>query len=119
MDRHYGNIQLCTMVDTRKPLPLHYLDQRLVYIIDQVEYGVHGRLHIYPLCGIIDVPWHRHQVEGINGFCVSSERHWLSGVKEFAKGSKRPQSDSNQRPLDCQSRALTAEPRRPEEPITY
>ena len=29
------------------PLPLHYFDQRRVYIIDQVDYGVHDRLHIY------------------------------------------------------------------------
>ena len=44
---------------------------------------------------------------------VSSERHWQSGVKEFAKVSKRPQQDSNPRPLDCQSHALTTEPPRP------
>ena len=25
-------------------------------------------LHIYPLCGIFYFPWHRHQIEGINGF---------------------------------------------------
>ena len=30
-----------------QPLPLHYFDQRRVYIIDQVDYGVHDRLHIY------------------------------------------------------------------------
>ena len=32
-------------------------DQRRVDIIDQVEYGVHGRLHIYPLCDIFYFPW--------------------------------------------------------------
>ena len=36
------------------------LDQRRVDIIDQVEYGVHDRLHIYPLCGIFYFLWHRH-----------------------------------------------------------
>ena len=45
-------------------------------------------------------------------FSVSSERHWQSRVKEIAKVSKRPQWDSNPRPLDCQSRALTSEPQR-------
>ena len=43
-------------------------------------------------------------------FSGSSERHWQSGVNEIAKVSKRPQQDSNQRPLDCQSHALTTEP---------
>ena len=26
--------------------------------------GVHDRLHVCPLCGIIYFPWHRHQIEG-------------------------------------------------------
>ena len=43
-------------------------DQCRVDIIDQVEYGVHDWLHIYPLCGIFYFPWHRHQIEGTNGF---------------------------------------------------
>ena len=43
-------------------------DQRRVDIIDQVEYGVHDRLHIYPLCGIFYFPWHRHQIEETIGF---------------------------------------------------
>ena len=43
-------------------------DQRRVDIIDQVEYGVHNRLHIYPLCGIFYFPWHRHQMEETDGF---------------------------------------------------
>ena len=42
-------------------------DQRSVDIIDQVEYGVHDRLPIYPLCGIFYSPWHRHQMEETNG----------------------------------------------------
>ena len=24
--------------------------------------------HVYPLCGIFHFPWHRHQIEGTNGF---------------------------------------------------
>ena len=32
------------------------VDQRRVDIIDQVEYGVHDRLHIHPLCGIFYFP---------------------------------------------------------------
>ena len=34
----------------------------------RLECGVHDRLHIYPLCGIFYFPWHRHQIEGTNGF---------------------------------------------------
>ena len=37
-------------------LPLHYFDQHCVDIIDQVEYEVHNRLLIYPLCGIFSSP---------------------------------------------------------------
>ena len=37
----------------------------------RLEGGVHDRLHIYPLCGIFYFPWHRHQIEGTNGFLVS------------------------------------------------
>ncbi len=37
-------------------IPLQYFDQHRVYIIDQVEYGVHDRLHVYPLCGIFYFP---------------------------------------------------------------
>ena len=29
----------------------------------------------YSLCGIVYSPWHRHQIEGTNGFSVSSERY--------------------------------------------
>ncbi len=45
-------------------------NQRRLDIIDQIKlkYGVHNRLHIYPLCGIFYFHWHRHQVEGTNGF---------------------------------------------------
>ena len=42
-------------------------DQRHVNISDQVEYGVHDRLNIYPLCRIFYFPWHRHQIELIEG----------------------------------------------------
>ena len=43
----------------------------------RLECGVHDRLHIYPLCGIFDFPWHRHQIQVIKttAFSVSSERH--------------------------------------------
>ena len=43
-------------------------DQRRVDVIDQVEYGVHGRSHIYPMCGIVHFPWHRHQIEETDDF---------------------------------------------------
>ena len=49
-------------------LPYILFDQRRVDIIDQVEHGVHDRLHIYPRCGIFYFPWRRHQIEGTNGF---------------------------------------------------
>ena len=69
-------------------------DQRRVDVIDEVEYEVHDRLHIYPLRGIFYFPWHRHQIEGPTAFSVSSERHWQSGVNEIAKVSKRYQTVS-------------------------
>ena len=34
-------------------------------------FGVDDRLHIYgiyPLCGLFYFPWHRHQIEGTDGF---------------------------------------------------
>ena len=46
--------------------------------------GVHDRLHIYPLCGIFYFPWHRHQIEGTNGFyCLirKTERFTISNVE--------------------------------------
>ena len=46
--------------------------------------GVHDRLHIYPLCGIFYFPWHRHQIEGANGFyCLirKTERFTISNVE--------------------------------------
>ena len=43
-------------------------DQRHVDIIDHVDHRLHDRLHICPLCGIFYFPWHRHQIEGTNGF---------------------------------------------------
>ena len=80
----------------------------------KVGSGVHDS-YTFPVQtdGIFYFPWHRHQIEGTNGFSVSSEIHWQSGVKEIAKVSKRPQQDSNPRPLDSQSHALTTEPSRP------
>ena len=49
-----------------------------------LEYGVHDRLHIYPLCGVFYFPWHRHQIEGTNGFyCLirKTERFTISNVE--------------------------------------
>ena len=46
--------------------------------------GVHDRLQIYPLCGIFYFPWHRHQIEGTNGFyCLTrkTERFTISNVE--------------------------------------
>ena len=37
----------------------------------RLECGVHDWLHITPLCGIFDLPWHRHQIEGAGSFLVS------------------------------------------------
>ena len=50
----------------------------------RLECGVHDRLHIYPLCGIFYFPWHRHQIEGTNGFyCLirKTERFTISNVE--------------------------------------
>ena len=50
----------------------------------RLEYGVHDRLHIYPLCGIFYFPWHRrHQIEGTDGFnCLvrKTQRKTISNV---------------------------------------
>ena len=47
--------------------------------------------------GIFYFPWHRHQIEGTDGFSVSSKRHWQSRVNGIVKVPKRsfPQRDSN------------------------
>ena len=50
----------------------------------RLECGVHDRLHLYPLCGIFYFPWHRHQIEGTNGFyCLirKTERFTISNVE--------------------------------------
>ena len=50
----------------------------------RLEYGVHDRLHIHPLCGVFYFPWHRHQIEGTNGFyCLirKTERFTISNVE--------------------------------------
>ena len=50
----------------------------------RLECGVHDRLHIYPLCGVFYFPWHRHQIEGTNGFyCLirKTERFTISNVE--------------------------------------
>ena len=50
----------------------------------RLECGVHDRLHIYPLCGVFYFPWHRHQIEGTNGFyrlIRKTERFTISNVE--------------------------------------
>ena len=58
------------------PVPLHSFDQRRVDIFDQVECGVHDRLHIYPLCGIFYFPGIDTGLNRPTIFNVYSERHW-------------------------------------------
>ena len=43
--------------------------------LSRLECGVYDMLDIYPLCAMFYFPWYRHQVEGMTGFRVSSERH--------------------------------------------
>ena len=62
--------------------------------------GVHDRLHIYPLCGIFYFPWHRHQIEGTNGFyCIirKTERFTISNVESqvFTPNNSRLDPGSN------------------------
>ena len=66
----------------------------------RLEYGVHDRLHIYPLCGIFYFPWHRHQIEGTNGFyCLirKTERFTISNVESqvFTPNNSRLDPGSN------------------------
>ena len=45
---------------------------------------LYDRLHIYPLCGVFYFPWHRHEIEGTNGFyCLirKTERFTISNVE--------------------------------------
>ena len=49
------------------PLPSHYLWSALFRHYWPCRILSH-MLHIYPLCGIFYFPWHRHQIEGTNGF---------------------------------------------------
>ena len=67
---------------------LHYFVQLRADTIDQVEYGVHDRLHIHSLCGKLYFSWHIHLIEeSIMENRVSSERHCRCGVKEIDKVS--------------------------------
>ena len=66
----------------------------------RLECGVHDRLHIYPLCGIFYFPWHRHQIEGSNGFyCLirKTERFTISNVESqvFTPSNSRLDPGSN------------------------
>ena len=59
-----------------------------------------ARLHIYPLCGIFYFPWHRHQIEGTNGFyCLirKTERFTISNVESqvFTPNNSRLDPGSN------------------------
>ena len=66
----------------------------------RLECGVHDRLHICPLCGIFYFPWHRHQIEGTNGFyCLirKTERFTISNVESqvFTPNNSRLDPGSN------------------------
>ena len=66
----------------------------------RLECGVHDRLHIYPMCGIFYFPWHRHQIEGTNGFyCLirKTERFTISNVESqvFTPNNSRLDPGSN------------------------
>ena len=66
----------------------------------RLECGVHDRLHIYPLYGIFYFPWHRHQIEGTNGFyCLirKTERFTISNVESqvFTPNNSRLDPGSN------------------------
>ena len=66
----------------------------------RLECGVHDRLHIYPLCGIFYFPWHRHRIEGTNGFyCLirKTERFTISNVESqvFTPTNSRLDPGSN------------------------
>ena len=66
----------------------------------RLECGVHDRLHIYPLCGLFYFPWHRHQIEGTNGFyCLirKTERFTISNVESqvFTPNNSRLDPGSN------------------------
>ena len=36
--------------------------------VSRLECGIHDKLDIYPVHGTFYFPWHRHQIEGTNGF---------------------------------------------------
>ena len=70
------------------------------FSFSRLECGVHDRLHIYPLCRIFYFPWHRHQIEGTNGFyCLirKTERFTISNVESqvFTPNNSRLDPGSN------------------------
>ena len=66
-------VELLVVVLVKASFPLHYFDQRLVEIIHQVELWSPRQVTGYTFtpCEIFHFPWHRHQIEGTNGFLVS------------------------------------------------
>ena len=57
--------------------------------------GFHYRLNISPMCGILYVLWHKHQIEWNPAFSVSYEIYRLCEVTEISKMSKWPQLELN------------------------
>ena len=49
-----------------------YTPAGVVYfrVVESKTVNLQDRLHINPLCGIFYVPWHRHEIDGTNGFLV-------------------------------------------------
>ena len=52
--------------------------------LSRLDGGVHDRLHIYPPCEIFFHSWHRHQIEGTDGFyCLlrKTQRYTICNVE--------------------------------------
>ena len=87
----------------------------------RLECGVHDRLHIYPLCGIFYFPWHRHQIEGTNGFyCLirKTERFTISNVESqvfnlIIHAWTRDRTRAARVTSECPTTGLTAPPLQP------
>ena len=88
-------------------------DQRRVEIIDEVEYGVHDRLYIYPLCGIFYFPWHIHHTEGTNGFWCLFRMTLVKGDKGNCESFQAASVGFAPVTTNRQSCAITTQPPRP------
>jgi hypothetical protein len=79
--------------------------------------GVHGRLHIYPLCGDSCLPWHRHSGTSSLGFTSHSKDEAIE-VKWLSQGHKRGGQwrVSNPWYSNHESNTLTTRPCRPSYP---